>query len=41
MDDKQSEKPPVLGSWKNIYVLLIANLLLFIILFYAFTQYFS
>jgi len=33
--------PPFLGSWKNIYWLLMGNLAVLIILFYLFTKYFS
>ncbi len=41
MTENGSEKPPFLGSWKNVYILLMANLGLCIVLFYLLTLYFS
>ena len=35
------EPPPILGKWRNIYVTAIAWLAFLILLFYAFTRYFS
>lgn len=35
------DRPPILGSWKNIYLFVMANLVIFIIIFYAITIYFS
>ena len=35
------EKPPVLGSWKNIYFAVIINAALLIILFYFFSEAFK
>ncbi len=35
------EKPPVLGSWRNIYALVLAVLALDIFLLYLFTRAFA
>jgi hypothetical protein len=35
------EKPPVLKSWKNLYLLITGVLILQIIIYYYFTIYFS
>ena len=35
------EKPPVLSSWNKVYAVVIINLIVLIILFYLFTNYFS
>ncbi len=35
------DPPPFLGSWKNIYWLLMGNLVVLILLFYLFTRHFS
>ena len=35
------EPPPILGSWRNIYVTALCWLAFLILLFYAFTRYFS
>ncbi len=35
------EKPPILGSWKNIYAVMIIVLITLIALFYGITKYFS
>ena len=35
------EKPPIMGSWKNLYLLLIGALLFQIILYYLITISFS
>ena len=35
------EPPPILGRWRNVNLVVLAWLALLIILFYAFTQYFS
>jgi hypothetical protein len=34
------EKPPVLGSWKRIYLIVLLNLFAMIILFYFFSEAF-
>lgn len=36
-----SEPPPILGSWHNIYSVTIYWLFFLIFLFYGFTRYFS
>jgi hypothetical protein len=36
-----SQPPPILHSWRNIYIVVIAWLALLIVVFYAFTRYFS
>ena len=35
------EPPPILGRWRNVNIVVLAWLALLIILFYAFTRYFS
>lgn len=37
----QEEPPPILKSWKNLYILVFGNLLLWIILFSIFTWTFK
>ena len=37
----QEEPPPILKSWKNLYILVFGNLLLWIILFSIFTWAFK
>jgi len=45
MEEKNSkafeDKPPVLGSWRNFYKLVIGVLLLLIAVFYGITQYYA
>jgi hypothetical protein len=36
-----SEPPPVLGSWRTVYIFVLAWLALLIGIFYAFTRYFA
>jgi hypothetical protein len=38
---KDSGPPPVMKSWSRIYVLVLGELALLIILFYAFSQYYQ
>jgi len=40
-EQQPDDKPPFLGSWKNIYWLLMITLSVLVFLFYLFTQYFS
>lgn len=40
-DDGAGERPPIGGSWRVLYALVIANLAALIALFYAFTRAFS
>ena len=35
------EQPPIGGSWRVLYAIVIGNLVLLILLFYAFTRAFS
>jgi len=39
--NKPEEKPPILGTWANVYALVIGSLVLVIIGLYLFTRYFS
>ncbi len=46
MDKEEANKheedaPPILKSWKNLYIAVIANLVLLIILFYLFKKFYS
>lgn len=41
MEEKQTEPPPILGSWTNMYVFVIGFLALLILLFYLFTSHFA
>jgi hypothetical protein len=36
-----SEPPPILASWRNVYIFVLAWLALLIVLFYLFTRYFA
>jgi hypothetical protein len=36
-----SEPPPILGSWRNVYIFVLGWLALLIVLFYLFTRYFA
>ena len=35
------EPPPVGGSWKNLYAVVLLNLAALVVLFYLFTRYFG
>ena len=37
----ESDLPPFLKTWKNVYILVAGTLLLLIVLFYAFTLFFA
>lgn len=37
-EENTEEAPPILGSWKNLYWLVIGNLAFMILLFYLFTE---
>ena len=39
--EHEDERPPYLKSWKNLYIALVVNLIVLIILFYFFKEYFS
>lgn len=36
-----NDRPPVLGSWRNVYALVVAVLATLIVLFYALTRWAS
>jgi hypothetical protein len=36
-----NEPPPILGSWRNMYLVVLGWLAFLILLFYAFTRYFA
>lgn len=38
MQNEEEEKSPILGSWRNVYALVIGVLVLIIVLLYLFTQ---
>jgi hypothetical protein len=38
---EEEERPPVLGSWRNLYLLVLGNLLFWIALFTLFTWMFK
>jgi len=40
MNNEEEEKSPILGSWRNVYALVIGVLVVVIISLYCFTQYF-
>ena len=40
-DAVTDEKPPILGSWKKIYLVVLLNLIALIILFYFFSEAFK
>jgi hypothetical protein len=40
-DGEPGEPPPVLGSWRNVYVLVVAVLAVVIALLYALTRWAS
>jgi hypothetical protein len=35
------EKPPILKSWNQLYTIVFLNLVILVVLFYLFTEYFS
>jgi len=39
--DDRSEPPPLLGSWRNVYALIVLVLAVLIFLFYALTRWAS
>jgi hypothetical protein len=36
-----SEPPPILRTWRNVYIFVLAWLALLIVFFYLFTRYFA
>lgn len=41
LENQIEERPPFLGSWNNIYALVLGELIVIIALFYLFTKAFS
>ena len=41
MKEADEERPPVLGTWRNIYGVLVGALILLVIFFYFFTKHFE
>ena len=41
MKEARDEKPPILGTWLNIYLLMTGVLLVLGIVFYLFTKHFE
>ena len=41
MKEAHEEKPPILGTWRNIYLLMAGVLLVLGVLFYLFTKHFE
>lgn len=41
MDNHTDEPSPILGSWRNVYILVAATLVAVIVLLYFFTLYFQ
>jgi len=39
--DHNEEPPPILSSWKNLYIIVAGNLVALMLLFYLFTKYFE
>ena len=40
-EKEEEEKSPILGSWRNVHLLLVGTLVAIMILLYVFTQYFK
>lgn len=40
-DENIEEPSPILGSWRNVYLLVVTTLLVVIVLLYFFTIYFQ
>ncbi len=38
---EQEDKPPFLNTWNNVYTFIIGSLVITLILFYIFTNYFK
>lgn len=37
----EDEKPPLLKTWKNLYILVTVTLIVIVVLLYFFTKHFS
>ncbi|HNS11624.1 MAG TPA: hypothetical protein PKM97_03345 [Bacteroidia bacterium] len=40
-EHSEEDKPPILRSWRNIYIAVFTNLIILIILFYLFKEHYS
>lgn len=38
---EKEENPPILGTWRNVYALVIGTLVVLMFLFYLFTQHYK
>lgn len=38
MSDTPEEPPPLLGSWRNLYLLVLGNLAVLVLLFWLFSE---
>jgi hypothetical protein len=41
VDREDGGKPPLVSSWRNLYILVLVNLVVVIAVFYAFTKAFE
>ncbi len=41
IEETVEDKPPILKSWNSLYALVFINLVVLVVLFYLFTEYFS
>lgn len=41
IDRSDEGKPPLVSSWRNLYILVLVNLVVLIAVFYAFTKAFE
>lgn len=41
MKEIKEGRPPILGTWRNLYLLLVSVLLILITFFYLFTKHFA
>ncbi|MES2762123.1 MAG: hypothetical protein V4677_07950 [Bacteroidota bacterium] len=41
MDNEEENRSPILGSWKNVYALVIGVLVAVIVFLYFFTQHYK
>ncbi|MBN1294949.1 MAG: hypothetical protein JXB48_24145 [Candidatus Latescibacteria bacterium] len=39
--DIREEPPPIFSTWKRLYLCVLLNLVILIVLFYAFTRFFA
>ncbi|WP_164890990.1 hypothetical protein [Botryobacter ruber] len=38
---QQEHRPPILGSWKKLYLLVLGNLAFLVVVFYFLTKYYE